>query len=90
MKSEAMKLLDFIGENQEKQFVIPIYQRVYSWEKEQCKQLWDDIVKTGGNDQMNGHFIGSIVFVYSTDRNKLLIIDGHNKDSPLSRFYSPL
>lgn len=83
MVAEAMKLLDFIGKSQEKQFIIPIYQRVYSWEKEQCKQLWDDIVKTGGNDQMNGHFIGSIVFVqdgiYSTGHNELLIIDGQQR-----------
>lgn len=83
MKADAMKLLDFIGKSQEKQFVIPIYQRVYSWEKEQCKQLWDDIIKTGGNDQMNGHFIGSIVFVqdgiYTTSHNELLIIDGQQR-----------
>ncbi|GAA8125676.1 DUF262 and DUF1524 domain-containing protein [Helicobacter pylori] len=83
MKADAMKLLDFIGKSQEKQFVIPIYQRVYSWEKEQCKQLCDDIVKTGGNDQMNGHFIGSIVFVqdgiYTTSHNELLIIDGQQR-----------
>ncbi len=83
MKAEAMKLLDFIGKSQERQFVIPIYQRVYSWEKEQCKQLWDDIIKTGGNDQIKGHFIGSIVFVhdgiYTTGHNKLLIIDGQQR-----------
>ncbi len=83
MKADAIKLLDFIGKSQEKQFVIPIYQRVYSWEKEQCKQLWDDIFKTGGNDQMNGHFIGSIVFVhdgiYTTNYNELLIIDGQQR-----------
>ncbi|XNZ28257.1 DUF262 domain-containing protein [Helicobacter pylori] len=83
MKAEAMKLLDFIGKSQERQFVVPIYQRVYSWEKEQCKQLWDDIIKTGGNDQIKGHFIGSIVFVhdgiYTTDHNKLLIIDGQQR-----------
>ncbi|MFP6037060.1 DUF262 domain-containing protein [Helicobacter pylori] len=83
MKSDAIKLLDFIGKSQEKQFVIPIYQRVYSWEKEQCKQLWDDIIKTGGNDQIEGHFIGSIVFVqdgiYTTNHNELLIIDGQQR-----------
>ncbi len=83
MKAKDMKLLDFIGKSQEKQFVIPVYQRLYSWEKEQCKQLWDDIVKTGGSDQMEGHFIGSIVFVhdgiYSTDHNELLIIDGQQR-----------
>ncbi len=83
MEANAMKLLDFIGKSQEKQFVIPIYQRLYSWEKEQCKQLWDDIVKTGKNDKIEGHFIGSIVFVhdgiYTTNHNDLLIIDGQQR-----------
>ncbi|GAA7902049.1 hypothetical protein BB472_03635 [Helicobacter pylori] len=82
MKADAMKLLDFIGKSQEKQFVIPIYQRVYSWEKEQCKQLWDDIIKIGGNDKMNGHFIGSILYVLDGNthsNNPLLIIDGQQR-----------
>ncbi|OJZ96739.1 DUF262 and DUF1524 domain-containing protein [Helicobacter pylori] len=83
MKADATPLLKFIKDNQKNQLVIPIYQRVYSWEKEQCKQLWDDIVKTGGNDQMNGYFIGSIVFVqdgiYTTSHNELLIIDGQQR-----------
>ncbi len=94
MKADAMKLLDFIGKSQEKQFVIPIYQRVYSWEKEQCKQLWDDIVKTGGNDQMNGHFIGSIVFVqdgiYTTSHNELLIIDGQQRLTTITLLFIAL
>ncbi|PUD27021.1 hypothetical protein C2R94_05450 [Helicobacter pylori] len=94
MKADAMKLLDFIGKSQEKQFVIPIYQRVYSWEKEQCKQLWDDIIKTGGNDQMNGHFIGSIVFVhdgiFSTNHNELLIIDGQQRLTTITLLFIAL
>ncbi|GAA6920375.1 DUF262 and DUF1524 domain-containing protein [Helicobacter pylori] len=82
MEAKAMKLLDFIGKSQEKQLVIPIYQRLYSWEKEQCKQLWDDIVKTGGNDQMDRHFIGSILYVLDSithSNNTLLIIDGQQR-----------
>ncbi|GHQ80995.1 hypothetical protein VN0406_09990 [Helicobacter pylori] len=81
MEAKAMKLLDFIGKSQEKQLVIPIYQRVYSWEKEQCKQLWDDIIKIGGNDKMNGHFIGSILYarVDDTHSSPLLIIDGQQR-----------
>ncbi len=82
MKAEATPLLKFIEDNQKNQLVIPIYQRVYSWEKEQCKQLWDDIVKTGGNDQMNGHFIGSILYVLdgiTHSGNALLIIDGQQR-----------
>ncbi|GAA8283698.1 DUF262 and DUF1524 domain-containing protein [Helicobacter pylori] len=94
MKADAMKLLDFIGKSQEKQFVIPIYQRVYSWEKEQCKQLWDDIIKTGGNDQIEGHFIGSIVFVhdgiYTTNHNELLIIDGQQRLTTITLLFIAL
>ncbi|GAB0053053.1 DUF262 and DUF1524 domain-containing protein [Helicobacter pylori] len=94
MKADAMKLLDFIGKSQEKQFVIPIYQRVYSWEEEQCKQLWDDIIKTGGNDQIEGHFIGSIVFVhdgiYATNYNELLIIDGQQRLTTITLLFIAL
>ncbi|OPG66227.1 DUF262 and DUF1524 domain-containing protein [Helicobacter pylori] len=81
MKADATTLLGFFEENQNNQFVIPIYQRVYSWEKEQCEQLWDDIIKIGGNDKMNGHFIGSILYVLdgNTPSSPLLIIDGQQR-----------
>lgn len=82
MKADATPLLNFIKDNQKNQLVIPIYQRVYSWEKEQCKQLWDDIVKTGGSDQIEGHFIGSILYVLdgiTHSDNALLIIDGQQR-----------
>ncbi|MDU9774930.1 DUF262 domain-containing protein [Helicobacter pylori] len=94
MEADAIKLLDFIGKSQEKQFVIPIYQRVYSWEKEHCKQLWDDIIKTGGNDQIEGHFIGSIVFVhdgiYTTNYNEILIIDGQQRLTTITLLFIAL
>ncbi|WQV95631.1 DUF262 and DUF1524 domain-containing protein [Helicobacter pylori] len=82
MKADATTLLGFFEENQNNQFVIPIYQRLYSWGKEQCKQLWDDIIKIGGNDKMNGHFIGSILYVLDGNthsNNPLLIIDGQQR-----------
>ncbi|GAA6809354.1 DUF262 and DUF1524 domain-containing protein [Helicobacter pylori] len=82
MKADATTLLNFIKDNQKNQLVIPIYQRVYSWEKEQCKQLWDDIIKIGGNDKMDGHFIGSILYMLdgiTHSDNALLIIDGQQR-----------
>ncbi|EMH20887.1 hypothetical protein HMPREF1417_00592 [Helicobacter pylori GAM260Bi] len=81
MDAKATTLLKFFKENQNNQFVIPIYQRVYSWGKEQCEQLWDDIIKIGGNDKMNGHFIGSILYVLdgNTPSSPLLIIDGQQR-----------
>ncbi len=82
MKADATPLLKFIKDNQKNQLVIPIYQRVYSWEKEQCKELWDDIIKIGGDDKMDGHFIGSILYVldgFTHSDNTLLIIDGQQR-----------
>ncbi len=82
MKAGEATLLEFFEQNQTNQFVIPIYQRLYSWKKEQCKQLWDDIIKIGGNDKMNGHFIGSILYVLDGNthsNNPLLIIDGQQR-----------
>ncbi|WQT45317.1 DUF262 and DUF1524 domain-containing protein [Helicobacter pylori] len=94
MKAKATKLLNFIKDNQKNQLVIPIYQRVYSWENEQCKQLWDDIIKIGGDDKMDGHFIGSILYVldgiYTTNYNELLIIDGQQRLTTITLLFIAL
>ncbi len=92
MKAEATTLLGFFEQNQTNQFVIPIYQRVYSWEKEQCEQLWDDIIKTGGNDQIEGHFIGSILYVLAdnTHSSPLLIIDGQQRLTTITLLFIAL
>ncbi|GAA8750850.1 DUF262 and DUF1524 domain-containing protein [Helicobacter pylori] len=82
MEADVTTLLNFIKGNQNNQLVIPIYQRLYSWEEEQCKQLWDDIIKIGGDDKMDGHFIGSILYVLDSithSNNALLIIDGQQR-----------
>ncbi|WRC01232.1 DUF262 and DUF1524 domain-containing protein [Helicobacter pylori] len=93
MKADATTLLGFFEENQNNQFVIPIYQRLYSWKKEQCEQLWDDIIKIGGNDKMNGHFIGSILYVLDGNthsNNPLLIIDGQQRLTTITLLFIAL
>ncbi|WQW58521.1 DUF262 and DUF1524 domain-containing protein [Helicobacter pylori] len=93
MDAKATTLLKFFEENQNNQFVIPIYQRLYSWEKEQCEQLWDDIIKIGGNDKMNGHFIGFILYVLDGikhSNNPLLIIDGQQRLTTITLLFIAL
>ncbi len=93
MKADAITLLKFIKDNQKNQLVIPIYQRVYSWKKEQCKQLWDDIIKIGGDDKMDGHFIGSILYVLdgiTHSNNVLLIIDGQQRLTTITLLFTAL
>ncbi|MCQ2888179.1 DUF262 and DUF1524 domain-containing protein [Helicobacter pylori] len=92
MDAKATTLLKFFEENQNNQFIIPIYQRLYSWKKEQCEQLWDDIIKIGGNDKMNGHFIGSILYarVDDTHSSPLLIIDGQQRLTTITLLFIAL
>jgi len=82
MKATEAKLLDFLKKSP--QFVIPIYQRTYSWTERECLQLWDDILRTGSNDAIAAHFIGSIVYIQKglyqiSGMSPLLVIDGQQR-----------
>ena len=73
--------------NGNKQFLIPVYQRYYSWEIEQCSRLWNDIVEMQKKDKA-GHFVGSIVNIAEqampTGVQKYMIIDGQQRLTTLS------
>ena len=82
MKATEAKLLAFLKESS--QFVIPIYQRTYSWTEKECRQLWDDIVRTGSNDGVSAHFVGSIVYIQKglyqiSTQSPVLVIDGQQR-----------
>lgn len=63
-----------------KRFVIPVYQRNYDWKMENCKQLFDDMVKIVRSGRKS-HFFGSVVSVYNRDgrNSEYLIIDGQQR-----------
>ncbi len=74
-----------------KQFIIPIYQRTYSWSEKQCRQLWDDIVRTAQDAKIPAHFIGSVVYIKAspydtptTTTPQMLVIDGQQRLTTLS------
>lgn len=82
MKATEAKLLAFLKKSP--QFVIPIYQRTYSWTERECRQLWDDVVRAGGNAAVTGHFVGSIVYIEQglfqvATLSPLLVIDGQQR-----------
>src|SRR3954454_21636341 len=87
MKATEARFLDFLKKSP--QFVIPIYQRTYSWTEKQCRQLWDDILRAGSSDTIAVHFIGSIVYVEQglsqvTHQVPLLVIDGQQRLTTVS------
>ncbi len=82
MKATEAKFLEFLKKSP--QFVIPIYQRTYSWAERECRQLWDDILRTGNNDAIAAHFVGSIVYIEKglyqvSSQSPLLVIDGQQR-----------
>ena len=67
--------------NGNKQFVIPVFQRDYSWTIAQCHQMWIDIIGTRGGDD-SGHFLGSFVYVEGSAGaafSSWLVIDGQQR-----------
>ena len=82
MKATEAKLLKFL--KNAPQFIIPIYQRNYSWTREQCNQLWHDLLRAARESQISGHFIGSIVYIERglsnvVQQESLLVIDGQQR-----------
>ena len=79
------KYLDrILGEGNKSRFIIPIYQRQYSWKEDNCQQLWNDILRIIKNKQDN-HFLGSIVYSKSYDNIKdKILVDGQQRITTIS------
>lgn len=63
-----------------REYQIPMFQREYSWEQEQCETLWDDLIDFHNeNDKKDKYFLGNIV-VHPIDENeKFSVIDGQQR-----------
>lgn len=84
MKGSEKRLMQFMdGSN--KRFIIPVYQRNYSWKLEHCKQLLDDL-KSLINKNNTPHFFGSVVSSHMEGGNRedFLIIDGQQRITTIS------
>jgi uncharacterized protein with ParB-like and HNH nuclease domain/predicted transport protein len=66
-----------------KQFIVPIFQRDYSWGTKHCLQLWKDIIRVGSDKNTKAHFIGSVVYVAADETSakitRWLLIDGQQR-----------
>ena len=70
------------------QFVVPVFQRDYSWSEENCRQLWNDILSVAEHDAGSGHFIGSVVYIPTGDSaagfTRWMLIDGQQRVTTLT------
>lgn len=82
MDANSRSIIGLIAEMNTR-FVVPVYQRPYSWGEQQCLQLWDDILSCG-RQRASFHFTGSIVTIQDGTMSPqgvtpLLLIDGQQR-----------
>lgn len=66
-----------------KQYIIPEYQRPYTWSTDKCHILWDDILGAY-TDSKKEYFLGTTVLIKDeSNSNKQLIIDGQQRITSL-------
>ncbi len=67
-----------------KQFIVPLFQREYVWEKKDIERLWDDIEETETNYyKMEHHFFGSFVTMPApggaSSVSEFTVVDGQQR-----------
>ena len=65
-----------------KSYTVPIYQRDYSWDKEDWEDLWNDIMEIPSD---KSHYMGYLVLQpFETENSTYLVIDGQQRITTLS------
>ena len=64
----------------EQYFVIPEYQRPYSWTVSNCEKLWDDVEEyTKAENYKDSYFFGAVIISYQDDEKERVLIDGQQR-----------
>lgn len=88
MIAKNVNFVDFVGTKS--QFLVPIYQRKYSWEQIDCKRLYEDVIKVACDQRRPCHFIGSIIYLskngiqHASAIKEYLVIDGQQRLTTLT------
>jgi uncharacterized protein with ParB-like and HNH nuclease domain/ribosomal protein S17E len=64
-------------------YVIPTFQRNYSWDKEQWEDLWLDILAVYRDKEEEDHYMGYLV-LQSMNKREFLVVDGQQRLTTIS------
>ena len=81
MQVQQLPVYQFL-EGSDKSFIIPVYQRDYSWTKVNCQKLWEDLTSLSLNNKTD-YFLGTIVAIGSGFQ-EYTIIDGQQRLTTIS------
>jgi uncharacterized protein with ParB-like and HNH nuclease domain len=94
LQANARTLTNILSVN--KKYIVPRFQREYSWGKEQVNELWYDIVSNirwledEKIFELNEYFLGALVLVGQETSSSLLIVDGQQRLTSLTILLSAL
>ncbi|WP_296256816.1 DUF262 domain-containing HNH endonuclease family protein [uncultured Ezakiella sp.] len=90
IEPDLKKIGEYLSLDKGVSFIIPEYQRAYSWEVKQCDKLWQDIedfILAGAEDP---YFFGTIIISCEDKDNKLNLIDGQQRTTTFILLFKAL
>lgn len=70
-------------------YIIPPYQRAYSWTESECEELFEDLKTAFQKNKSEGYFLGNLVLATSV-RDEFEVIDGQQRLTTLIMFLKVL
>jgi len=87
LNAEQKYILKIFGDRTK--YIIPPYQRAYSWTESECEQLFEDLKMAFKTNKAEGYFLGNLILSTST-RDEFEVIDGQQRLTTLIMFLKVL
>lgn len=87
LNAEQKYILKIFGDRTK--YIIPPYQRAYSWTESECADLFEDLKIAFYNNRSEGYFLGNLVLATSI-RDEYEVIDGQQRLTTLIMFLKVL
>jgi len=75
-------------------YVVPLFQREYSWEKDKIETFWDDLfvnhekVGIDSTNSENEYYFGAMVFLHERGQREIILVDGQQRMATITTFLS--
>lgn len=79
IEPKLMKIGEYLKLEEDAVFVIPEYQRAYSWDIDRCDKLWSDITQYVENKEKDAYFFGTVILNCQNNDEELYLIDGQQR-----------
>lgn len=79
IEPKLKKIGDYLKLDEETVFIIPEYQRAYSWDVVKCDNLWQNILDFVQSDSKDRYFFGTIIINCQNNDTKYGLIDGQQR-----------